>query len=81
MLPASSLYTMQHMHSTSFPHKPRRERLALTLLLTIVLKCLVLYGLWYAFFSHPPTRHMLLPAAQVESHLFSIPARPGFSNK
>jgi hypothetical protein len=72
---------MQQMNSTSFSNTPRRERLALTLVVTIAIKCLVLYGLWYAFFSHPQTKHMLLPAAQVESHLFAAPARPDFSNK
>lgn len=53
---------------------PRRERLALTLALTIAVKCLVLYGLWYACFSHPHTRHMLLPDGQLERHLFAAPA-------
>jgi hypothetical protein len=54
--------------------KARRERLALTLLATIAVKCLLLYGLWYACFRHPQTRHMLLPADQVERHLFSAPS-------
>jgi hypothetical protein len=48
-----------------------RPRLAVTLGVTVFVKCLVLYGLWAAFFSHPQTRHMLLPAAQVERHLFA----------
>jgi hypothetical protein len=47
-----------------------RERLLLTLAITVVVKCMVLYGLWAAFFSHPQARHMHLPAAQVERHLF-----------
>ncbi|MCS0590732.1 cytochrome oxidase putative small subunit CydP [Massilia norwichensis] len=69
------------MNTGSSPARAPRERLALTLFVTIALKCLILYGIWHAFFSHPQTRHMLLPAAQVERHLFSAPARPDFSNK
>lgn len=57
--------------------RKRRERLALVLFVTIAVKCLVLYGLWFAFFSHPQTRHMLLPAEQVERHLFAVPAGAG----
>lgn len=55
------------------PRRPPlpRERLALTLLVTVAVKCLLLYGLWMTCFSHPQTRHMLLPADQVERHLFS----------
>lgn len=52
----------------------RRSNLALTLAVTIAVKCLALYGLWYACFSHPQTKHMLLPAGQVERHLFASPA-------
>lgn len=67
------------MNTASLPHNPkrtRRERLALTLFVTIAVKCLVLYGLWYAFFSHPQTKHMLLPSDQVERHLFAPAAGP-----
>jgi len=53
-----------------------RSNLALTLAVTIAVKCLLLYGLWAACFSHPQTRHMLLPAGQVERHLFALPAAP-----
>ncbi|MFK3739454.1 cytochrome oxidase putative small subunit CydP [Massilia sp. TN1-12] len=56
--------------------RTRRERLALTLFVTIAVKCLVLYGLWHAFFSHPQTKHMLLPSDQVERHLFTPAAGP-----
>lgn len=56
--------------------RTRRERLALTLFVTIAVKCLVLYGLWHAFFSHPQTKHMLLPSDQVERHLFAPAAGP-----
>jgi len=45
-----------------------------TLLVTVLVECAVLYGLSAAFFSHPQTRHMLLPVAQVERHLFSSPS-------
>jgi hypothetical protein len=67
-----------HMHTSSLdaPAKQRRDRLALTLAVTIAVKCLVLYGLWAACFSHPQTKHMLLPAGQVEGHLFTAPAAP-----
>ncbi|QJD99867.1 hypothetical protein HH212_07395 [Massilia forsythiae] len=61
-------------------HQPRSQRLALTLCVTIAIKCLLLYGLWYACFSHPQTKHMLLPADQVQRHLFSTPAAHGFSS-
>nr|WP_314542767.1 cytochrome oxidase putative small subunit CydP [uncultured Massilia sp.] len=67
------------MNTASLPHnskRARRERLALTLFVTIAVKCLVLYGLWYAFFSHPQTKHMLLPSDQVERHLFAPAAGP-----
>lgn len=67
------------MNTASLPHKSapgraRRERLARTLFVAIAVKCLVLAGLWYAFFSHPQTKHMLLPSGQVERHLFAAPA-------
>lgn len=73
------------MNTTSLSHKfaprrTRRERLALTLFVAIAVKCLVLYGLWYAFFSHPQTKHMLLPSGQVERHLFAAPAAGPVSN-
>lgn len=59
------------MNTLSTTPRPRRERLALTLAVTIAIKCLLLYGLWYACFSHPQTRHMVLPDGQLERHLFS----------
>jgi hypothetical protein len=67
------------MNIASLPHQARRvrrERLALTLFAAIAVKCLVLYGLWYVFFSHPQTKHMLLPSGQVERHLFAPAAGP-----
>lgn len=54
---------------------PGRERLAVTLLVTVAVKCLLLYGLWSACFAHPQTRHMLLPPGQVERHLFATPVQ------
>jgi len=69
------------MDTTAPFQAPRRERLARTLLVTVIVKCLVLYGLWSTCFSHPQTRHMLLPAAEVERHLFAAPAAPDSSNK
>lgn len=55
-----------------------RARLAVTLVATVIIKCLVLYGLWAAFFSHPQARHMHLPDGQLERHLFA--AGPGASD-
>ncbi|WP_036170411.1 cytochrome oxidase putative small subunit CydP [Massilia sp. 9096] len=52
-------------------HAPR-GRLAWTLVVTVIVKCVVLYGLWAAFFSHPQARHMRLPDGELERHLFSI---------
>jgi hypothetical protein len=63
-----------HILSNPTSAQPRRYRLAWTLAVTIAVKCLALYGLWYACFSHPQTKHMLLPAGQVERHLFAAPA-------
>lgn len=68
------------MDTAAFP-RPRRARLARTLLFAVAVKCLALYGLWFACFSHPQTRHMLLPADQVERHLFATPSAPVSSNK
>lgn len=51
-----------------------RHGLALTIALALVVKLALLYGLWYAFFSHPQTRKMRLPTAQVERHLLAAPA-------
>lgn len=62
--------------------KARRERLALTLLVTVAVKCLVLYGLWAAFFAHPQTKHMVLPDGALERHLFAAPVQgPPIPNK
>jgi Tfp pilus assembly protein PilN len=70
-----NLFPHPFNHTPARHERPRRrERLAVTLLVTVLVKCAVLVGLWAAFFSHPQTRHMLLPAAQVERHLLSSPS-------
>ncbi|MGW8391555.1 cytochrome oxidase putative small subunit CydP [Pseudoduganella sp. HUAS MS19] len=56
---------------------PAGHSLALAITVALAVKVLLLYGLWYAFFSHPQTTKMRLPAGQVESHLLSAPAKPG----
>ena len=53
---------------------PGRRHLPLTIALALVVKALLLYGLWSAFFSHPQTKKMRMPTAQVEQHLLSAPA-------
>jgi hypothetical protein len=53
---------------------PGRRSLALTITIALAVKALLLYGLWYAFFSHPQTKKMRLPTGQVEDHLLSAPA-------
>jgi hypothetical protein len=53
---------------------PGRRSLALTITLALAMKALLLYGLWYAFFSHPQTKKMRLPTEQVEKHLLAAPA-------
>jgi hypothetical protein len=41
--------------------------------LALLLKILLLWGLWKAFFSTPPTKKMRLPTAAVEQHLLNTP--------
>jgi hypothetical protein len=50
--------------------------LALVITLTLLLKGLILFGLWTAFFSAPRARHMRVPTAQVEQQLLSAAAVP-----
>jgi hypothetical protein len=45
--------------------------LALAITLALLLKVLILYGLWSAFFSRPQVKHMRMPTAQVEQHLLA----------
>jgi hypothetical protein len=41
----------------------------------LILKFLLLWMIWWAFFSDPPARHMQLELSQVE-HRLLIPASP-----
>nr|WP_315397922.1 cytochrome oxidase putative small subunit CydP [uncultured Duganella sp.] len=50
--------------------------LALAITLALVVKALILYGLWYAFFSAPQAKHMRMPTATVEQHLMAPAAPP-----
>ncbi len=45
--------------------------LALAITLALLLKALILFGLWLAFFSAPLARHMRMPTASVEQHLLA----------
>ena len=53
----------------------RSQRTGLPLWLEIVLvlliKIAVLFGIWKAFFSHPQTKHMALPLPVVEQHFLT----------
>jgi len=57
---------------------PRHHNLAFAISLALIVKILLLYALWTMFFSHPQTKKMRLPTAQVESHLLtaSAPTNP-----
>ncbi|HKN09767.1 MAG TPA: hypothetical protein VJ376_09850 [Pseudomonadota bacterium] len=44
------------------------------LAVVLAVKLVVLVLLWWAFFSHPPARHMTVPVARVEAHLFPSPS-------
>ncbi len=50
--------------------------LALAIALALLLKALILFGLWKAFFSTPQAKHMRVPAAQVQQHFFAAPPAP-----
>ena len=43
--------------------------LAAAITAALLLKALILYALWRAFFAQPQAVHMHMPAAQVEQHL------------
>ncbi|HWW68627.1 MAG TPA: hypothetical protein VN089_01680 [Duganella sp.] len=47
--------------------------LALAITLALIVKALILYGLWWAFFSAPQAKHMRMPTATVEQHLLAPP--------
>jgi hypothetical protein len=48
--------------------------LALAITLALVVKALILFGLWKAFFSAPQAKHMRMPTAAVEQHLLAPPS-------
>jgi hypothetical protein len=50
--------------------------LARTITVALIIKMLILALLWKMFFSAPQTKHMLLPASQVEQHLFAASPPP-----
>ena len=50
--------------------------LTLVIALALLLKALILFGLWTAFFSAPRARHMRVPTVQVEQQLLSAAAVP-----
>lgn len=47
--------------------------LARSITLALVVKAAILYLIWSAFFSHPQTSKMRLPAGQVEQHFLAAP--------
>ena len=49
---------------------------ALAIVAALVVKALILYGLWYTFIAPPHTRHAQTPATKVEQH----PPAPSPSN-
>lgn len=57
--------TLRDLHGAS---------LALVITLALIVKALILYGLWLAFFSAPQAKHMRMQAAQVEQHLLAPPS-------
>jgi hypothetical protein len=62
-----------------------RNRFALEITLIVIVKALILYGFWFTFFSQPLAKHMLVPPAQMDSHMISdanVPsATKTFSNQ
>lgn len=53
------------------PRRLHGSSLALAITLALLLKALILFGLWKAFFSTPQAKHMRVPAAQVQQHFFT----------
>ena len=49
----------------------RRNRFALEITLIVIVKALILYGLWFAFFSQPLAKHMLVPSEQMDNHIIA----------
>jgi hypothetical protein len=54
--------------------RPGHRSLATMISIALAIKILLLYSLWFLFFSHPQTKKMRLPTAQVEQHLLTAPA-------
>jgi hypothetical protein len=53
--------------------RPRLSRFAIEILLILLLKAVVLYGIWWAWFSAPEAKHMRLPEARVQQRLIPFP--------
>ena len=49
----------------------KRLPLALEIAIALLLKIVLLFFVWKAFFSVPQTKKMMLPTAQVEQHLLA----------
>ncbi|MTW09219.1 hypothetical protein GM658_01265 [Pseudoduganella eburnea] len=61
--------------------RPARSSLATLISIALVIKVALLYALWTLFFSHPQTKKMRLPTAQVENHLLTAPAPTNLAPK
>jgi hypothetical protein len=61
---------------------PRLTRMPLALEITLVLiiKFVIIFLLWKAFFSQPQAKKMLVPMPQIEQHLLSVPANKPDTN-
>jgi hypothetical protein len=55
-----------------------RNRFALEITLIVIVKALILYGFWFAFFSQPLAKHMRVSPAQMDNHM--IAGTDTFSN-
>lgn len=51
----------------------------LEIALVLLIKVVLLFFLWKLFFSHPQTKHMVLPAPVVEQHFLS--SKPAAFNR
>ncbi len=62
--------------TSSLPNHERRwrpSRFALEILLILLVKAAVLYGIWWAWFSAPEAKHMRLPEERVQQRLIPFP--------
>jgi hypothetical protein len=55
--------------------RPRRLPFSVAIGAALLLKAVLLYALWRAFFSAPQAPHMRMPSAAVAAHLITPPAR------